>query len=134
MDNWERGRYGESKVRALLKKHGYRFMQADILANIKGEWRILEVKYQEKFEPPPFEGHGLPRWQVDARLKFQEETGIRAMLYVVDNPSDIIYWQYLDKLMNGETYQTEGSNPRIIFPLKSFNKYKDGNNGLDSDR
>jgi len=129
MDNWERGRYGESKVRALLKKHGYHFMQADILANIKGEWRILEVKYQEKFEPPPFEGHGLPRWQVDARLKFQEETGIRAMLYVVDNPSDIIYWQYLDKLMNGETYQTEGSNPRIIFPLTSFNKYKDGNNG-----
>lgn len=126
MNNWERGRYGESKVRDLLKRYGYHFMQADILANIKGEWRILEVKYQEKFEPPPFEGHGLPRWQVDARLKFQEETGIKAMLYVVDNPTDIIYWQYLDELMRGETYQTNGAKPRIIFPLTSFNQYRDG--------
>lgn len=128
MNNWERGRYGESKVRGLLKRYGYHFMQADILAKIKGEWRILEVKYQEKFEPPPFEGHGLPRWQVDARLRFQEETGIKAMLYVVDNPSDIIYWQYLDELMKGETYQTNGSKPRIIFPLNSFNQYKEDDN------
>lgn len=125
MNNWERGRYGESKIRDLLKKHKFTFMQADILAKINDEWRIFEVKYQEKFEPPPFEGHGLPRWQVDARLKFQNETGIKAMLYIVDNPSEVIYWQYLDKLMDGETYQTNGANPRIIFPLSSFNQFKE---------
>ena len=129
MSNWELGRYGESKVRDLLKRYKYPFMQADILAKIKGEWRILEVKYQEKYTAPPFDGHGLPRWQVDARLRFQGDTGIRAMLYVVDNPSDVIYWQYLDELINGESHQTDGAKPRIIFPLDNFNRYEGGRNG-----
>jgi len=120
MSRWDEGRKGESVIRDLLTKHRIHFMQADILAKPRGKWNIYEVKYQEIFTPPPFTGHGLPLWQIQARLKFQEDTGIRASLYVVDKATGIIYYQYMDELMNGESYQTNGNNPRIIFPIDNY--------------
>ena len=84
-----------------------------------------EIKHQECFKKPPFDGHGLPKWQIDARLKFQEDTGIRALLFIVDKMTSVIYWQYMDELIKGKSYQTSGKNPRIIFPLESYNILED---------
>lgn len=125
MDNWSEGREGERIVRKYLKRLGVHYFQADLMAKIGDQWYIIEIKRQEMFKSPPFDGHGLPRWQIEARLKFQDETGIRAMLFIVDKISGLIYWQYMDALMDGGKYQTQGTNPRLIFPLTSYNCIKD---------
>lgn len=120
MDKWEEGRKGEGTIRDIFIKKKYHFMQADLLVKINDKWMIAEVKYQEQYDTPPFDGHGLPKWQVDARLNFQKDTGIRAVLFIVDKITEVIYWQYLDVLMEGKSHQTHGTKPRIIFPLTSY--------------
>jgi hypothetical protein len=116
---------GESIIREYLTKKGIHHLQADLMVFIKGNWQIWEIKHQECFKKPPFDGHGLPKWQIDARLKFQEDTGIRALLFIVDKMTSVIYWQYMDELIKGKSYQTSGNNPRIIFPLESYNILED---------
>lgn len=123
-DKITRGWEGETIIRKILSSKGIRYMQADLLVKIEGGWQIWEVKRQEPFEPPPFYGHGLPRWQINARLKFQEDTGIRAVLCIVDSKVGTIYWQHMDRLIQGPSYQTTGRNPRLIFPLESYYVYK----------
>lgn len=115
------GLVGEGVIRDWLKDHKIHHLQADLLFYYKDKWYIAEIKHQERFEPPPFDGHGLPRWQVDARLKFQQQTGIRAVFFVVEKPSGIVFWNYIDELVKGESLQTKGTKPRLIFPVKSFN-------------
>ena len=119
-DGWN----GEEKIRSLLRQKGIHHLQADLLVKVKGKWQIYEIKHQEPFESPPFDGHGLPKWQIDARLNFQKETGIRALLFVVDKKTGDVYWQYMDELIKGKSYQTAGTKPRIIFPLDSYNILK----------
>ena len=114
------GLKGERIIRDYFKKKNIKFFQIDLMAKIENKWHVIEVKRQEVFKPPPFYGHGLPKWQIDARLKFQEETGIYAILYVIDKESNIIYYQYMDLLLKGKQYQTTGLSPRIIFPLENF--------------
>ena len=120
MDNWIIGREGEKIIRDWLVKYKIHFMQADILAKLKGGWSIFEIKHQEMFVKPPFDGHGLPKWQIEARLKFQQETNIRALLFIIDKDTEVIYWQYMDELIKGKSYQTKGNKPRVIFPLESY--------------
>ena len=93
-----------------------------MITKIKEEWYCVEIKRQERFMPPPFEGQGLPKWQIEDRLKFQKETGIRCMFFVVEKPTENILWNYLDNLYNAEKYQTKGDKPRIIFPIVNFKK------------
>jgi len=120
-EGWE----GESIIRAYLSKRHILHLQADLMVFVKGKWQIWEIKHQERFEKPPFDGHGLPKWQIDARLKFQDDTGIRALLFIVDKKTGIIYWQYMDELIKGKAYQTNGKSPRIIFPIESYNILED---------
>jgi hypothetical protein len=115
------GWQGEKIIRDYLTRQHIHYMQADILAKRDNKWYLMEIKHQEMFERPPFDGHGLPKWQIDARLNFQEDTGIRAMLLIVDKCTGIIYWQYMDELNKGEQYQTNGSKPRLIFPIDNYN-------------
>lgn len=97
-------------------------MQADLVLKGKnGDWFLAEVKCQERYNPPPFEGHGLPEWQIIRRLEFQEDTGIWALLFVVEKGTGLIFWNYIKRLWSGEKYKTSGSKPRVIFPLKNFN-------------
>jgi hypothetical protein len=120
----EDGRAGESWARTWLQAQGEEVFQVDWIARkvIDGEPRYLlvEVKNQECFEPPPFYGHGLPLWQVKARLRFQEETGIRAVLLVREKGTDAVHWQWLDVLERGEFFDTKGTNPRRVYPLTAF--------------
>lgn len=115
------GRYAEKMSRIFLKKMGYQIFQADWIAHKDNDNYILvEVKHQEIFEPPPFRGHGLPLWQVKARLKFQKETGVVAILLILDMLTKKWYWQRLDRLESGEYFDTIGLSPRRIYKLNNF--------------
>lgn len=124
LDNIIIGFDGENIIREFFKLKKIFYFQADMVAKIKYKWCLIEVKHQEMFNSPPFDGHGLPLWQIKARLQFQEEKDIRAMLFIIDKNTNIIYWQYMDVLMKGEKYQTNGKSPRIIFPIKNYNILK----------
>lgn len=72
----EIGRDGEKRARKLLKNLGcINIFQADWLVqkHENGPWYVVEVKQKERYEPPPFEGHGLNIYQVQMRLKFQKK-------------------------------------------------------------
>jgi len=126
------GLEGESTIRKMMSGWGIKNFQADIIikSSKTGKWFLGEIKNQEPFEPPPFLGHGLPPWQIETRLNFQKDTGIRVILFVIDSKTKIIYWQFLDILMSKEKYQTTGQKTRIIFPLKNFNILRDMNSFL----
>lgn len=123
----EDGIEGERLLYQYLKNNtNVSFMfQADWIYEINGKMCIAEVKHQEYFKSPPFDGHGLPPYQVESRLKFQRDFGIRVVLYIFEKPYDktgLMYWQYLDVLDNGKKYITNGQNKRVIYPIESFMK------------
>jgi len=119
----EIGRDGEKRARKLLKNLGcINIFQADWLVqkHENGPWYVVEVKQKERYEPPPFEGHGLNIYQVQMRLKFQKETGIRCLFLVFDLTDDNVYWQWLDVLNNGEYYDTK--NGIRVYPINAYNR------------
>lgn len=123
----EEGIQGEQKLFKFLEENGYKFFQPDAIAFKDGKYVVCETKHQERYTPPPFEGHGLPKWQIDARIKFCKEFGIRCLLVVFEKGTNNIFSQYLDVLESGEHYDTKGLKPRRIYPLNKFNsqvKYK----------
>lgn len=115
---------GEQDVRDWLVKQNIPFMQVDIMFKHKGVWCLGEIKTQEKFLAPPFDGHGLPKWQIDRRLEFEKDTGIIAYLFVKDINDNCLYIQTLNNLLNGEYIQTNGKKPRVIFNLKNFKRFE----------
>ena len=119
----EDGRAGEVWAREWLLGHGYEvILQADWIARSPAGLVLVEVKHQERFEPPPFFGHGLPPWQVKARLAFEAETGVRALLLVRDKATSEVFYQWLAELERGPKYLTSGSSRRVIYPLDSFHR------------
>lgn len=113
---------GEDVVRSWFIKQKIPFMQVDIMFKHKDRWCLGEVKTQEKFLAPPFDGHGLPKWQIDRRLEFQKDTGITAYLIVNDITEKCLYIESIDNLLQGEYFQTKGAKPRIIFNINLFKK------------
>lgn len=113
---------GEQTVRDWFIKQKIPFMQVDIMFKHKDSWCLGEVKTQEKFTAPPFDGHGLPQWQIDRRLEFQEDTGVIAYLIVNDIEDNCLYINSLDKLLAGEYFKTKGKKPRVVFNIKNFVK------------
>ncbi len=120
MTTEEDGRIGQELSEKWLHDRGFKVFQVDWMARKGGEYSLWEAKYQEHFEWPPFDGHGLPIWQVEARLRFQDATGIPAMLLVFEKRSDEAYVQRLDVLDAGEYFDTNGDSPRRVYPLDAF--------------
>lgn len=121
---------GEQALFELLREKGFKFFQPDAIGYKDNCYYVFEAKCQERFTPPPFEGHGLPRWQVKARMKFQERTGIPCVLVIFDKETNEVFWKRLDKLEKGGNFiDTHGAKPRRIYNLEEFNIAK-GN--LDS--
>lgn len=118
----EIGLKGEEIIRQWFIGKKIPFMQVDIMWKHNNKWYLGEIKTQEKYLAPPFDGHGMPKWQVDRRLEFQNDTGIQTYLIVYDLEEKCIFTQALSNLMQGDNYQTKGIKPRIIFPLNSFKK------------
>ena len=85
MSHIEEGRRGEEWGRDWLKRRGCKLFGPDwIVKENGGPPFIAEVKYQETYEAPLFDGHGLPVHQVEARMEFYEETGVPTLLLVND--------------------------------------------------
>lgn len=88
---------------------------------------IVEVKHQEIYKPPPFYGHGLPKHQIEFRLKMYEKNGARPIFMVIEkDKSDYfkgnIYFQYLDVLNKTDYFDTRGASPRRIYNIIHFEK------------
>lgn len=96
--------------------------QPDAISLEGEEYVINEIKNQEMFDSPPFDGHGLPKWQVKARMKFYEKTKIRCRFIVKEKNTNIVYHQWLDVLEKGEFFDTKGEKPRRIYNINLFNK------------
>jgi hypothetical protein len=118
---------GEQALFELLRSQGFQFFQPDAIGYKDGCYYVFETKHQAKFTPPPFEGHGLPKWQVEARLEFQSRTTIPCVLVVFDKEDGNVYWQRMDKLEQGEHIDTHGLKPRRIYNLKEFKMIAKGN-------
>jgi hypothetical protein len=120
---YTQGLEGETIIRDEFKKRRIPHFQVDLMFELDGKYCLAEVKHQEPFLPPPFEGHGLPLWQIDARLKFSEKTGIDAWLFVVDPFHESVFYQNLKELNEGHYFDTQGDHPRRIFPLTNFKSF-----------
>lgn len=119
------GFWGEEIIRELFKKHNIHHFQVDLIYRRDDKYYLAEIKYQEAFEPPPFRGHGLPRWQINARLQFYQKTGVEPYLFVVDKGErGLVYFRSLLALERGDHYDTRGKKPRRIYPIENYKKYR----------
>jgi hypothetical protein len=118
-----KGMIGESSIRAYLIKKKIHHAQVDLICKVRGRWLLLEIKNQERFKAPPFDGHGLPVWQFEARLQFYDETGIQPWLFVVE-PDDLTtaYCASMAQLRElDESCKFISKNrTRIIFRMSAF--------------
>jgi len=119
------GFIGENKVRNYLKSKKLKFFQADVICEYQDYYCLIEIKRQEMFMAPPFDGHGLPLWQIESRLKFYELTKIIPFLFVVCLTSDKIYYNSFIELEKGEKHDTRGERPRRIYNINNFKILKD---------
>jgi hypothetical protein len=120
--NIKKGYDGEDIVREWFKSKRIGFMQVDLMFKHNNEWYLGEIKSQERFLAPPFDGHGLPEWQINTRINFYNDTKIKPILIVYDVVEKCIYMGNLLALNKGEKFKTKGRNPRVIFPLTAFKK------------
>jgi hypothetical protein len=120
----KKGFEGEELIRKIFIEKKIKFMQVDIMFKRHNKWCLGEIKTQEKFKSPPFDGHGLPQWQIDRRIEFYKDTGIIPYLIVLDKIDNCIYIQSLLKLMGlkKDIYKTKGNSPRTIFKIDNFDK------------
>lgn len=124
-DNFDKlkiGLDGESKIRKMFIDNNINFMQVDAMFFYKNKWCLSEIKTQEKFLSPPFDGHGLPKWQIEARIKFYNDTGIVPYLIINCLTDNCIYIANLLKLNKSVSFATKGLQPRIIFNINQFKK------------
>ena len=119
---YELGKEGEAQARLLLKKLGFEIQSPDWLAVKNNNWICIEVKKKERFNPPPFEGHGLDLRQIYLRNRLLKEKGIRTFLMIFEINSNKIFGQYLDILERGKKFETK--NKIVIYPLASFKIYE----------
>ena len=120
--NIKQGYDGEDIVRNWFKEKEIPFMQVDLMFKHNNNWFLAEIKSQEKFLSPPFDGHGLPEWQIKRRIDFYNDTKIKPIFIVYDTQDKCIYMANLVELEKGEKFKTKGAKPRIIFPISSFKK------------
>ena len=124
MTKVEIGMQGETIIRELLKGEKHKIAQLDIVSICpKGKVYLYEVKHQERFEAPPFDGHGLPPWQAEFRLRIAKKTGMIPVFVVVEIPTGRIFYQLLTTLDAGEKFVTK-TGKRVIYPLTSFKEFQ----------
>lgn len=128
MTTREMGRLGQELAREIIQRaeDTKEFCQLDWVVKKKDiGWYSVEVKNQEYFHAPPFDGHGLPIWQVRTRIRLYEETGLRPLLMIFDPDKQKVYWQWLDvleQLDEDEKFDTQHSDRRI-YPLTRYEEY-----------
>ncbi len=122
LENCKIGFDGEGKIRDWFALQKIPYMQVDIMFKHKNKWCLGEIKTQEKFMAPPFDGHGLPQWQIDRRIEFYKDTNVEPYLIVLDIKENCIYIESLLILMSKEKFKTKGKKPRTIFNINNFKR------------
>jgi hypothetical protein len=122
LENCKIGFDGEGKIRDWFTLKKIPFMQVDIMFKYNNKWCLGEIKTQEKFLAPPFDGHGLPQWQIDRRIEFYKDTNVEPYLIVLDIKENCIYIESLLVLTTKERFQTKGKKPRTIFKIDNFKR------------
>lgn len=95
---------------------------ADWIFKRKSKWYLVEVKYKEMFESPPFDGQGTDIKQIISRLQFQKDTNIRCIFLALDKITKKAYWNYLDDLEKTKYFDTK--NGARIYNIKYFKEIK----------
>jgi len=113
---------GEMLARLILKDKFKvdNLFQIDWMVIKNGIYYVIEVKHKELFKPQPFYGQGLDIRQVNARMKFFKDTGIRCLFLVISKPENIVYHQFLDVLETTEYFDTK--NKIRIYNIKDFTR------------
>lgn len=119
IDKIKQGFYGEELVRNYLINQKCKFSQIDIIALINDVYYSIEIKHQEPFRAPPFDGHGLPVYQKNFRIKLYEKTGIVPLFFVLDMSDKNLYYNSLLNLEKGNKFIT-GVKKRVIYPIENF--------------
>ena len=113
---------GEMLARLILKDRFKvdNLFQIDWMIIKNGIYYVIEVKHKELFKPQPFYGQGLDIRQVNARMKFFKDTGIRCLFLVISKPENIVYHQFLDVLETTRYFDTK--NKIRIYNIKEFTR------------
>lgn len=128
IDKIKIGLEGEEIIREYLMRQKIPFMQVDIMYKENNQWYCGEIKTQEIFKSPPFDGHGLPQWQINRRIQFYNDTGVIPMFFVYDLEEKCIYYNSLlylnNKVHKNEVFRTNGAKPRTIYNIDLFKRIK----------
>ena len=121
------GRLGEEVFLRYLKvkkkEQDFEILKPDYVLKKKGYKPIfIEIKTQERFYPPPFEGHGLPIHQVEKYMLVYKEDKIKCFLFIIEPDTGIIWGRSLHKLEEGEKIVTR-KKKRVLYPLKNFKRF-----------
>ena len=126
IDQIKIGLEGEEIIRKYLMNEKIPFMQVDIMFKENDKWYCGEIKTQEIFKSPPFDGHGLPQWQINRRIQFYNDTGVIPIFFVYDLEEKCIYYHnllYLNTKVNkDQVFKTKGQKPRTIFNINLFKR------------
>ena len=80
---------------------------------------FLEIKDQDHFEGPPFDGHGLPLEQVERYELLRERSGLRTRLVVWEGRRQYSGW--VDELERGRRFITP-EKARVVYPIGGFER------------
>ena len=126
IDQIKIGLEGEEIIRKYLINEKIPFMQVDIMFKENDKWYCGEIKTQEIFKSPPFDGHGLPQWQINRRIQFYNDTGVIPIFFVYNLEEKCIYYHnllYLNTKVNkDQVFRTKGKKPRTIFNINLFKR------------
>lgn len=133
-DKFKQGFDGEAIVRQLLKDCKHQYGQIDLISYDKVSKKLFmyEIKHQQRFKAPPFDGHGLPPYQFNFRLKIARLTGMIPFLIIIEPEIDLkgeqnMFYQNmftLESLGKDKKFTTEGDKKRLVFRIDTFLQHK----------
>ena len=133
-EKFKQGFDGESIVRQLLKDCKHQYGQIDLISYDKVSKKLFmyEIKHQQRFKAPPFDGHGLPPYQFNFRLKIARLTGMIPFLIIIEPEIDLkgeqnMFYQNmftLESLGEDKKFTTKGDKKRLVFRIDTFLQHK----------
>lgn len=127
IDKITQGIEGEHLIRKFLHSENHQTTQIDLLSCVDGKVYLIEIKHQERFNGPPFDGHGLNPKQVQNKLWWAKKINAIPLLIVLESNVDIfgkrnLFYQNLNLLNNlpdSKKFITKTGN-RIIYDISEF--------------
>lgn len=128
IDKIKQGIEGEYLIKKFLISENHETTQVDLISYAPdGKFYLIEIKNQERFKGPPFDGHGLHPKQFEKKLWFAKKLNVRPLLIIIEPNEDIfglknMFYQdmeILNNLPNSEKFTTK-TGQRIIYHISAF--------------